>query len=162
MNLKMSRDWFDCLFQSKVKTNFKIFLKLGSRMIYWVHRVSTNSKCIAHFALFVQKKMFGPGADPIKNFQRQVEVFAGIWPIREATIGHVTDVIGWFHRRVKVHAEILFIGSAPKDGPFPASFLVYFSSQLTSQHKKETFPHLWHGLIFLSLHCIVWMPRCFS
>ena len=35
------------------------------------------------------------GADPIKNFLLEILLFyAGIWPIREATIGHVTYVIG--------------------------------------------------------------------
>ena len=33
-----------------------------------------------------------PGPDPIKNFQRQVQLYAQ--PNREATIGHVADVIG--------------------------------------------------------------------
>ena len=35
-----------------------------------------------------------PGPNPIKNFQHQVLLYAGIRPIREAIIGHLTDVIG--------------------------------------------------------------------
>ena len=33
-------------------------------------------------------------ADLEPNFHRQVQLSAGIWPIKEATIGHETDVIG--------------------------------------------------------------------
>ena len=39
--------------------------------------------------------------DPIKNFRHQIQLFAGIWPIREATIGHVTDVFGQLQCSVK-------------------------------------------------------------
>ena len=36
----------------------------------------------------------GSGGDPIKKFQLQILLYAGIRPIREAQIDRVTDVIG--------------------------------------------------------------------
>ena len=48
-----------------------------------------------------------PGPDPIKKIQRKIWLYAGNWPIREPTIGHVTGEIG------QILHWILFIGSGP-------------------------------------------------
>ena len=48
--------------------------------------------------LLIKCRQNGPETDPINKIQRWI--YAGIRPIREATIGHVTDVIGLFQRSV--------------------------------------------------------------
>ena len=54
-----------------------------------------------------------PGANPIKKFQRKIRLYATMWPIREATIGHVTDLIVRFQRSIEFYDERKFyrIGS---------------------------------------------------
>ena len=50
------------------------------------------------------------------------------WPIREAKISHVTDLIGWFQHSVKIYARIIFIALGPGQkysrNKKPLSFLI--------------------------------------
>ena len=49
-------------------------------------------------------------SDPIKKYQHRVSFYWWNWPIKEAKIGHVTDLICHYQRRVRFRDRILLIG----------------------------------------------------
>ena len=53
------------------------------------------------------------GSDPIKH--SCIEFYSTLenWPIREAKMRHMTDLIGQFQHWIKLYAGILFIGIGP-------------------------------------------------
>ena len=57
--------------------------------------------------------MNAPGPDPIKHSSVELDSTLENWPIREAKIRHVTDLMVWFQHWVKCCAGIFYMGSGP-------------------------------------------------
>ena len=57
----------------------------------------------------VPRKSLGP--DPMKNFQRKIPIYAGIWPIKELKKGHMNEAIYGIPAKSKILRWILLIWS---------------------------------------------------